>query len=74
MPLNEDITTYFKREIQAYYPDAWIDQKKTKVGYEIPMTRYFYEFPVFTSSDDLRAQLTAMETDIQRSLQILFGE
>lgn len=38
------------------------------------MTRYFYEFPVFTSSDDLRAQLTAMETDIQRSLQILFGE
>ena len=74
VPLNEDITTYFKREIQAYYPDAWIDQKKTKVGYEIPMTRYFYEFPVFTSSDDLRAQLTAMETDIQRSLQILFGE
>ena len=74
VPLNEDITTYFKREIQAYYPDAWIDQKKTKVGYEIPMTRYFYEFPVFTSSDDLRAQLTAMKTDIQRSLQILFGE
>ena len=44
VPLTEDINTYFEREVLPYAPDAWVDTKKTKVGYEIPMTRYFYEY------------------------------
>ena len=44
VPLAEDIDAYFAREVLPYAPDAWIDAKKTKVGYEIPMTRYFYEY------------------------------
>ena len=44
VPLTEDIKEYFKREVLPYAPEAWIDEKKTKKGYEIPMTRYFYEY------------------------------
>lgn len=41
VPLKEDIQTYFEREVLPFTPDAWIDEKKSKVGYEIPFTRYF---------------------------------
>ena len=44
VPLKEDIEEYFKREVLPYAPDAWIDNTKTKVGYEIPFTRYFYKY------------------------------
>lgn len=44
IPLAEDIETYFKREVLPHAPDAWIDQEKTKVGYEIPFNRHFYVF------------------------------
>ena len=44
VPLTEDIDEYFAREVLPYAPDAWIDYSKTKIGYEIPMTRYFYEY------------------------------
>lgn len=44
VPLDEDVESYFKREISPHAPDAWIDRAKTKVGYEIPFSRYFYVF------------------------------
>ena len=44
VPLSEDVETYFKREVLPHAPDAWIDPKKTKVGYEIPFNRHFYVF------------------------------
>ncbi len=44
VPLHEDVQTYFKREVLPHAPDAWIDQEKTKVGYEIPFNRHFYVF------------------------------
>lgn len=44
VPLNEDIREYFEREVLPFAPDAWIDEKKSKVGYEIPFTRYFYKY------------------------------
>jgi type I restriction enzyme M protein len=44
VPLSEDVTTYFKREVLPHAPDAWIDHDKTKVGYEIPFNRHFYVF------------------------------
>ena len=44
VPLNDDITAYFKREVLPHAPDAWIDAEKTKVGYEIPFNRHFYVF------------------------------
>lgn len=44
VPLNEDVETYFKREVLPHAPDAWIDHEKTKVGYEFPFNRHFYVF------------------------------
>jgi type I restriction enzyme M protein len=44
VPLNEDVATYFKREVLPHVPDAWIDHEKTKIGYEIPFNRHFYVF------------------------------
>src|SRR5258706_9170416 len=42
--LSEDVEAYFKREVLPHAPDAWIDDEKTKVGYEIPFNRHFYVF------------------------------
>ena len=53
VPLVQDIDAYFAREVLPYAPDAWIDHSKTKVGYEIPMTRYFYEYQAPEAVDDL---------------------
>jgi type I restriction enzyme M protein len=44
VPLSEDVQTYFEREVLPHAPDAWIDETKTKVGYEIPFNRHFYVF------------------------------
>jgi type I restriction enzyme M protein len=44
VPLSEDVTAYLKREVLPHAQDAWIDHEKTKVGYELPFTRYFYVF------------------------------
>ncbi|MBR2590742.1 MAG: SAM-dependent DNA methyltransferase [Clostridia bacterium] len=72
VPLTEDIDTYFAREVLPYAPDAWIDRKKTKIGYEIPMTRYFYEYQAPEPVEDIMARITALEQDISASLQVLF--
>lgn len=44
VPLGEDIDAYFQREVLPHVPDAWIDEEKTKIGYEIPFNRHFYVF------------------------------
>ena len=74
VPLREDIDEYFAREVLPYAPDAWIDRKKTKVGYEIPMTRYFYEYQAPEKVEDIMTRLSGIEADIQSSLAALFGD
>lgn len=73
VPLTEDINIYFEREVFPYAPEAWVDTKKTKVGYEIPMTRYFYEYQVPEPVEEIAARLHELEFDIQSSLDALFG-
>ena len=72
VPMKEDIREYFEREVLPYAPDAWIDEKKTKIGYEIPMTRYFYEYQAPEPVEDIMARITELEKDISASLQALF--
>ena len=74
VPLVQDIDHYFEREVLPYAPDAWIDKKKTKVGYEIPMTRYFYEYQPPEPVEDIVERITALEADIAASLKALFHE
>lgn len=62
VPLSEDVDTYFRREVLPHVQDAWIDEDKTKIGYEIPFNRHFYVFesprPLSEIDADL-AQVTA---------------
>lgn len=72
VPLVQDIDAYFAREVLPYAPDAWIDHSKTKVGYEIPMTRYFYEYQAPEAVEDIVARITVLEQDISAGLAELF--
>lgn len=72
VPLTEDIDSYFEREVLPYAPDAWIDRKKTKVGYEIPMTRYFYEYQKPENSEHILGRIIGLENSISESLKSLF--
>ena len=72
VPLTEDMESYFAREVLPYAPDAWIDEKKTKIGYEIPMTRYFYEYKAPEKTEDIMARIAVLEQEISQNLQALF--
>ena len=74
VPMKIDIDEYLREEIKPYEPDAWIDKKKTKIGYEIPMIRYFYNFPKFKGHDELFEELKNIEATIQESMKILFED
>lgn len=74
VPLTEDIDSYFEREVLPFAPDAWIDKKKTKVGYEIPMTRYFYKYEAPEESETILERITTLEAEITESLKELFKE
>ena len=74
VPLCEDIEEYFKREVLPYAPDAWIDRSKTKVGYEIPMTRYFYEYKKPEKSEDILMRIRELEAEITEELKGLLDE
>ena len=69
VPLKEDVEEYFKREVLPYAPDAWIDNSKTKIGYEIPMTRYFYEYKKPEKSEEILKRIIALENEINESLR-----
>ena len=74
VPLTENIDEYFNREVKPYNPEAWIDKKKTVIGYEIPFTRVFYKFVEPESTEDIAREIKAAEKDIMESLNKLFGE
>lgn len=73
VPLTENIQDYFKREVLPFAPDAWIDEKKSKVGYEIPFTRYFYKYEAPQPSDEIMAEILELETELSGSLEEIFG-
>lgn len=74
VPLKENIEEYFEREVLPYNENAWIDKKKTQIGYEIPFTRYFYKYMAPENSDDILARIRKNESDIMDSLKRLFEE
>ena len=73
VPLAEDIDAYFEREVIPYNPQAWIDKAKTKVGYEIPFTRTFYEYKQIEPSDVIAARIEEHEKSLMAKLHDLFG-
>ena len=73
VPLKEDIQTYFEREVLPFAPDAWIDEKKSKVGYEIPFTRYFYNYEAPKPSAEIMREILAIEAELEGALKEIFA-
>ena len=57
----QTIDEYFQREVLPHLPNAWVDESKTKMGYEINFTKYFYEFKPLRSLADIKADILALE-------------
>ncbi len=73
VPLKENIDEYFKREVLPFAADAWIDKKKSKVGYELPFTRYFYKYEAPRPSSEIMAEILDLEKELSGSLKEIFG-
>lgn len=74
VPLDQDIDKYFEREVLPYNKDAWIDKTKTKVGYEIPFTKTFYEYKQLEKADDIAKRIEQHEKSLMEKLHNLFGD
>lgn len=72
VPLDEDIDEFFAREVLPYREGAWIDKSKTKVGYEIPFTRTFYEYKELEPAADIAERIKVREASLLRTLGELF--
>lgn len=66
--VREHCQAYLEREVLPYRPDAWIDFSKTKVGYEIPFNRHFYEYEPPRPLEEIEADIKGLEQDILRML------
>ena len=73
VPLKENIAEYFKREVLPHVPDAWIDESKTKVGYEIPLNRHFYRYEPPRPLEVIEADIKALEQEIMGLLADVTG-
>lgn len=69
VPLKESVTAYFDREVKPYVPDAWIDDSKTKIGYEIPFTRHFYIYQELRPLEVIDKEIWDLEQEIQEMLK-----
>jgi type I restriction enzyme M protein len=74
VPLKENIEDYFAREVLPFVPDAWIDTKKSKIGYEIPFTRYFYKYEPPKPSADIMNEILELENKLAGSLDEVFAK
>ncbi|MDY4486713.1 MAG: N-6 DNA methylase [Candidatus Limivicinus sp.] len=69
IPLKRDIEEYIKAEVLPYVPDAFPDRSKDKIGYEIPFTRYFYQYVPPRKSSDILQEIIENEATLQQTLK-----
>jgi len=68
VPLREDIDEYMRREVKPHVPDAWVDESKTKIGYEINFNRYFYQYTPPRPLEEIESDLKRIEGEIANML------
>ena len=62
------VDDYMRDEVLPYVPDAWVDHTRTKIGYEIPLTRHFYKYVPPRPLEEIDTEIKALEEEIQRLL------
>ena len=70
VPLSEEVAAYMAREVLPFVTDAWVDESKERIGYEINITRYFYEYQPLRPLAEIDAEIKVLEADI---LDLLHG-
>jgi type I restriction enzyme M protein len=68
VPLKQDIHVHFQRHVQPYVQDAWIDENKTKIGYEIPFNLYFYKHEEPRPIENIQSDIERAQRDILKLL------
>jgi type I restriction enzyme M protein len=67
------VDDYMRDEVLPYVSDAWVDNSRTKIGYEIPLTRHFYAYVPPRPLAEIDAEIKALEDEIQRLLAEVAG-
>ena len=73
IPWKEETEAYMEKNVYPYAPDAWIDEKKSKVGYEIPFTREFYKYIAPRKSEDIYAHLQELNVQEEELMAKIMG-
>ena len=68
VPYGDDIDEFVRREVVPFHHDVWVDEAKTRVGYEIPFTRFFYRYQPPRPMDEIDEEIKASQ---QRILKLL---
>ena len=68
VPLKDNVTSYFDREVRPHVPDAWMDRNKDKIGYEINFNRYFYKYTPPRPLEEIDLNLKEAEKEIMALL------
>ena len=71
---KKNICKYVEREVKPHVREYWIDKKKTKIGYEIPFTRYFYKYEKLRSFTEIMEEIKNLEQEIQKDIKKVIGE
>lgn len=67
------IETFFEKEVKPFAPDAWIDEKQTKIGYEISFTKYFYKSIQLRTLEEITADIRSLEEETDGLLAEIIG-
>jgi type I restriction enzyme M protein len=73
VPLTADIEKYFENEVVPHVPDAWIDFDKTRIGYEVNFTKYFYEYKGLRAATEVKTEIVTLENEIATLLTELLN-
>lgn len=73
VPLNQDVDQYFKNEVLPHVPDAWIDYDKTRIGYELNFTKYFYQYKPLRAASEVKTEIVDLEKSIKDLLNDLIS-
>ena len=71
---SEDVQAYMEKNVYPFAPDAWIDESKTKIGYEIPFTRQFYKYVPPRKSEEIFEELKVLGEEEEQLMKEILGE